>query len=213
MGSELTFRVIFLSYYLLLFGITRYYGKRADRGGRRTKRDRAATEREGRGRLVIRRLAGIVMLSAALLYVVYPRWMDRLAAPLPTWLRWVGVGLGVLSLPALCWVQETLGKYWSRNLQLQDHHELITTGPYRWVRHPMYIVIFAAMTTLALVSANWLMIVPALVAIGVIYSRIHNEEAMLVEAFPDAYPAYIRRTGKLVPKLRARKTSDPPIRS
>ncbi len=212
MGSELTFRLIFLSYYLLLFGITRYYGKRADRAGRRAKRDQAATEREGRGRLVIRRLAGIVMISAALLYVVYPRWMDWLAAPFPTWLRWMGVGLGVLSLPALFWVQETLGKYWSRNLQLQDHHELITMGPYRWVRHPMYVVIFTAMTTLALVSTNWLMIVPAVVAIGVIYSRIRNEEAMLVEAFPHAYPAYMKRTGKLLPKLRFRKTSEPTIR-
>jgi protein-S-isoprenylcysteine O-methyltransferase Ste14 len=203
MGSQLSFRLIFLAYYLLLFGITRYYGKRADRAGRRTARDRAATEREGKGRMVIRRLAGIVMISAAVLYVVYPRWMDRLSAPLPTGVRWAGVGLGVVSLPALCWVQETLGKYWSRNLQLQDHHELITTGPYRWVRHPMYLVIFAAMITLGLISANWLVIVPALVAIGAIYSRIPNEEAMLIEAFPESYPSYMKRTGRLFPKLRA----------
>jgi protein-S-isoprenylcysteine O-methyltransferase Ste14 len=212
MGSELSFRWVFLAYYVLLFGITRYYGKRADRAGRRAKRDQAATEREGKGRVIIRRLAGIVMISAALLYVLYPPWMDRLAAPIPTWLRWVGAGLGALSLPALCWIQETLGKHWSRNLQLQDHHELITTGPYRWVRHPMYDVIFAAMMTLSLVSANWLMIGPALAAIAVIYSRIGNEEAMLVEAFPHAYPAYVKRTGKLLPKLRFRQTSEPTSR-
>jgi protein-S-isoprenylcysteine O-methyltransferase Ste14 len=170
-------------------------------------RDEAAVQREGRPRCSMRRIAGIVMIGGAILYVINPSFMSALAAPLPTWLRWVGVGLAALSLPALVWVQVTLGKFWSRNLQLQQSHELITTGPYGLVRHPMYLVIFTSMLAIALISANWLVIVPALVAIGVIYSRIPQEERMMLEAFPNAYADYIASTGRLIPRVRARQVS------
>lgn len=200
--SELPFRLIFLGYYLALIGISVYFRRRANRQGLNAQEDTETRQREGKVR-VFRRVAGIFMVSAALLYIFYPPFMDALAAPLPLWLRWIGVGIAVVSLPLLAWVQDALGKQWSRNLQLQAEHQLITTGPYRLVRHPMYTVIFMAMSSIAIISANWLMIVPALGAMMAIYSRIGNEESMLREAFPGEYEAYMRRTGRFLPRLRS----------
>ena len=201
MNSDLTFRLIFLGYYLALIGISVYFRRRANRQGLNAKENAETRQREGKVR-AFRRVAGIFMILAAILYIIYPPFMDVLAAPFPLWLRWIGVGIAVLSLPFLAWVQDALGKQWSRNLQLQEKHQLITTGPYKLVRHPMYMVIFAAMSRIAIISANWLMIVPSLGAISVIYSRIDNEETMLKEAFPGEYETYMQRTGRFFPKLR-----------
>lgn len=203
MISELFFRLFFLAYYLILIGIAVYFRRRGQRrGGMRVQADAESKAREGQQRLSIRRVAGIGMITAAVLYVVYPPFMVRLQAPLPTAVRLAGVVLGLVSVPLLIWVLDALGRQWSRNLQLQEKHQLITTGPYRLVRHPMYTVIFMAMSTVAIVSSNWLMIVPAVVAMGVIYGRIPQEEAMLIEAFPDEYKQYMAQTGRLLPRLK-----------
>ena len=202
MVSELFFRLFFLVYYLALIGIAVYFRRRGrQQGSMQTKADAESKRREGSSRLGIRRVAGIAMISAAILYVVYPGFMAALQAPIPQSVRLAGVVIGLVSLPLLVWVLDALGRQWSRNLQLQEKHQLITSGPYRMVRHPMYTIIFMAMTTVALVSSNWLMIVPAVAAMGIIYSRIPQEEAMLIEAFPQEYEAYMARTGKLLPKI------------
>jgi protein-S-isoprenylcysteine O-methyltransferase Ste14 len=201
MNEELFFRIIFLVYYLTVFVVAGYYRRTAVKQG--TKRDATAETkaREGGSRLKVRRLAGVVMIGGALLYVLYPPFMAWLSLPIPTAVRWFGIGMAVVSLPLLAWVLQALGKQWSRNLQLQDDHELITDGPYKRVRHPMYTIIFLTMSSLAFISANLLIIIPAVVAMGAIYSRIDKEEAMLKEAFPGQYEQYMNRTGKLLPKL------------
>lgn len=203
MVNELFFRLFFLGFYLALVAIAVYFRRRGQRrGSMRTQGDTESKQREGRSRLSIRRIAGIGMITAAVLYVIYPPFMDYLHAPLPQIVRLLGVALGLTSLPLLVWVLDALGRQWSRNLQLQEEHQLITDGPYRLVRHPMYTVIFMAMSTVAIVSANWLMIIPAVVAMGVIYSRIPKEEEMLKEAFPGEYEGYMAQTGRLLPRLR-----------
>ncbi|MCA9968920.1 MAG: isoprenylcysteine carboxylmethyltransferase family protein [Anaerolineales bacterium] len=201
MENELLFRFLLLLYYVCIIGINVFYGRRARQSGRtQTRADETAVRREGRGKFLLRRISGGLMILGVLLYVIYPGWMAALAAPLPLWLRWLGVALGLSTLPLLVWVQQALGRHWSRNLQLQAEHQLITTGPYARIRHPMYLVIIASFVTVALLAANWLVILPAVGAIAAVYARIQNEEQMLVDAFPEAYPAYMQRTGRLLPR-------------
>jgi protein-S-isoprenylcysteine O-methyltransferase Ste14 len=125
--------------------------------------------------------------------------MRFLGVPLPAWIRWLGAGLAVVSLPLLVWAHGALGRHWSTNLQFEASHNLITTGPYRWVRHPMYTVLFSFFTGLGLLSANGLII--GLVAVVVIGARIPKEEAMMVAQFGDTYQTYMQRTGRLLPRL------------
>lgn len=55
-----------------------------------------------------------------------------------SWSQWFGVGLGAAGLILVVWVHHTLRRHWSTNLLLKEEHTLVTGGPYRWARHPMY---------------------------------------------------------------------------
>ena len=109
--------------------------------------------------MVFRFILFLYMMAVAIVFTINPPWLNLFAAPFPIWSRWTGVGLGVLNLPLLIWVHHTLGKHWSTNLQLRQSHALITEGPYRWVRHPMYMALFSFFVGLALISASWLIVV------------------------------------------------------
>jgi protein-S-isoprenylcysteine O-methyltransferase Ste14 len=106
-----------------------------------------------------------------------------LSLPFPAWLRWVGAALGAASLPLLAWVQTALEKYWSALLHLRQEHKLITNGPYRWVRHPMYTALFTFFIATGLITANLGFIALDVLAISVLYLRIPKEENMMIEQF------------------------------
>jgi protein-S-isoprenylcysteine O-methyltransferase Ste14 len=203
MGSnEVVFRLTFFALFIGLFAIRGYYAVRVRQAGETPfVVEREAVEREGRWSMVLRSILFLSMIGALILYGINPEWMRWFSAPLPTWLRWVGAGLGFLSLALLTWVQHTLGRYWSSGLQLRREHVLVTGGPYRWVRHPMYSAIFAFFVGGCLLSANWLLVLLAVAATIALYGRIKKEEAMMLERFGDEYRAYMQRTGRLLPRL------------
>ncbi|MCK4464663.1 MAG: isoprenylcysteine carboxylmethyltransferase family protein [Bacteroidales bacterium] len=168
--------------------------------------EKEAIKREGRLFLILRPFMALFMIAVFILYTINPSWMRLCAFPFPIGLRWIGVVFGTLSLPLLIWVQQTLGRYWSTNLQLRKEHILITTGPYRWVRHPMYTALFTFFIAGSLISANWLFILLTMVVIVGLYIRIGKEEIMMIEKFGDEYRDYMKRTGRFLPRLiRSRK--------
>jgi len=202
MESEPIFRVIFFALLIAVFAIRIYYGWKTRRMGEGSwSVEEEAVEREGKWSILLRLALFFSLLAVVALYAINPAWLGVFAIPLPAWPRWLGVGLGVAGLLLLTWVQHTLGRYWSTNLQLREEHALITSGPYRWVRHPMYTALFGFFAGLALVSASWLPALLVVVAIFVLYARIGKEEAMMIEQFGDAYCAYMQRTGRFLPRL------------
>jgi protein-S-isoprenylcysteine O-methyltransferase Ste14 len=152
---------------------------------------------------MLRLMLFFYMLVAVVLYAINPAWLSASVLPLPAWLRWLGAGLGLAGLILLVWVQHTLGSRWSTNLQLGEEHTLITVGPYRWARHPMYTALFSFFAGLALLSASWLVVPLAAVGILVLYARIGKEETMMTERFGDEYRDYMQRTGRFLPRLKA----------
>src|SRR5688500_13896318 len=98
---------------------------------------RAGMAREGvfaRLRWILGPPMGLVIL----LYLFRPRVLAWAAVPLWPEFRWLGVGLMMASGLLLVWVHQSLGRNFNTTLVLRRDHELITKGPYRWVRHPMY---------------------------------------------------------------------------
>jgi len=73
---------------------------------------------------------------------------------MPAWSRWLGVALGIVSLQLFGWTHHALGRNWSTRLVIKEGHSLVTSGPYRWVRHPMYTAIFGSWLAIFLLSAN-----------------------------------------------------------
>ena len=100
------------------------------------------------------------------------------------------------------WVQWALGSNFSTTLHVRDEHTLVTHGPYRWVRHPMYAVLYVHMVALFLISANWLIGGALLLVLTLVVAvRLGKEEAVMVEKFGDEYRAYMERTGRLLPRV------------
>jgi protein-S-isoprenylcysteine O-methyltransferase Ste14 len=112
----------------------------------------------------------------------------------------VGVGL-VLFAPGLgfaVWARLHIGRNWGTPMTQKNEPELVTSGPYRLVRHPIYSGILAAgIGTAVALSWAWLIGV-ALAGVYFLYSAT-IEERYLTEQFPDDYPAYRRSTKMLVP--------------
>jgi protein-S-isoprenylcysteine O-methyltransferase Ste14 len=203
MEEEAVFRGILLALWIGLFSIRVYYAARLRYEGESVSPGgRAVRQREGTWIYIVRILLFCSLIAALLIYTFRPQWMGSFILPFPSWLRWTGVALGVLSLPLLMWVQHTLGRQWSSGLQLREQHTLVISGPYRWVRHPMYSVIFLFLAALCLVSANWLFLLGALAAIVLLYRRMGQEEEMMIGQFGDQYRLYVARTGRLLPSLR-----------
>lgn len=95
-----------------------------------------------------------------------------------------------------------LGKNWSVSLELESGHELVTSGVYRRIRHPMYASFFVMGLAQLLLVHNWLAGPAALLAVSVLYwVRRPNEEAMLTEHFGLAYTRYVASTGGVFPRL------------
>lgn len=202
MNSELVFRVIFFTVFVLLMAVRIYYGRKVRRTGKSAwVASEEAVEREGWWIMLLRIVALPCMLATVVFYAVNPPWLNVFAIPFPTWVRWIGVGLAVMSVPLLVWVHHTLGKHWSTSLQLQEEHTLVTSGPYRWVRHPMYTALFGFFVGILLISALWLVVPLVVASILMLCTRLGKEETMMIEQFGDAYRAYMRRTGRLLPRL------------
>ncbi len=114
-------------------------------------------------------------------------------------LHFVGLSLGVVGLLLLFWTHWTLGKHWTPALQLRAEHSLVTTGPYRWVRHPMYTSLIVFFAGVALLSGHLLVQIPAVVFVLFFVTRIPSEELMLQHRFGDEYVTYAQRSSALVP--------------
>jgi protein-S-isoprenylcysteine O-methyltransferase Ste14 len=114
------------------------------------------------------------------------------------WLEGIGLAVFLLGLALAVWARVYLGRNWGMPMTQKVDPELVTSGPYRRVRHPIYSGIILAMigTTIA-VSLYWLV---AVVVLGgsFIYSAT-VEERYLAERFPDSYPEYKRSTKMLIP--------------
>lgn len=202
MDTEQIFRVIFFVLFIAVMAVRAYYGwkiRRTDESSWFVENE--AVEREGRWSILLRLVLFLYMLAAVVLYAINPAWLGAFAIPLPAWSRWLGVGLSTIGLVLLIWVHHTLGRHWSTNLQFKEEHTLATSGPYRWARHPMYTALFGFFAGLALVSANWLVVLLVVVAIFALYVRIGKEEAMMIEQFGDKYRTYMQQTGRFLPRL------------
>ena len=95
-----------------------------------------------------------------------------------------------------------LGKNWSISLDLREGHQLVTSGLYRHVRHPMYTSIFLYALGQALVVPNWIAGPANLAAFLVLFAvRVQSEEQMMADKFGDQYRNYLAKTKRLIPGI------------
>ena len=162
-----------------------------------TKRSRANAKNRDAKSL---RLIWIVVGAAVFLgFQALGQWHDA-RLPGPEYFRTLGLILFVLGL-ALRWYSIVqLGRFFTVDVSIAADHELVESGPYRFVRHPSYTGMLVAFLGFGLTLGNWaaLLILMVPVSWAFIY-RMNVEERALVSAMGERYVAYSRRTKRLLP--------------
>jgi protein-S-isoprenylcysteine O-methyltransferase Ste14 len=142
------------------------------------------------------RIRGVVLVAAVVLLRLGA--FRHYEANTHAWRAFLGLVLFGCGLAFAVWGRLYLGSNWGLPMTHNDHPELVTDGPYRFVRHPIYSgILLAGIGTAIALSWMWLSAF-ALIGIYFGYSALIEERA-LVETFPDAYPAYQHSSKMLVP--------------
>ena len=121
--------------------------------------------------------------------------------PLSPGLAWASALMALAGLGLALWARLSLDRNWSSMVALKDEHELIVRGPYAHIRHPIYTALILLFAATAMANRSPLALAAvALMALSC-WIKLRAEEALMSEAFPEAYPAYMARTRRLVPWL------------
>jgi protein-S-isoprenylcysteine O-methyltransferase Ste14 len=198
MGDDQTFRLIMLVGFLAFLPVALFYRIRSQMTGEKLDR-----RQEGIFILITLRLLALAGVAGLLAFLINPAWMAWSSVPLPAWLRWVGVGLGVVGALLVAWTFHTLGRNLTDTVVTRREHTLVTSGPYRWVRHPFYCAFVLLVIANALAAANWFLFATGAAAFILLVVRTRREEENLVRRFGDAYRQYMARTGRFFPRLSA----------
>ena len=200
MSIEPIFRIAFWLIFGGMIALQAYFTAWLRLTGKRLTSDRQAIEREGWWTVVVLAIRAVVLSIFLLLHAIQSPWLGVLAVPIPDGLRWMGVVIGFASLALNAWSRATLGAVWSSCLQMRAEHHLVTTGPYAWIRHPIYLAMIGFATSIMLITANGLTIAFFVFSVMDLAFRIPKEERMMVEVFGEEYKAYMQRTGGMFPK-------------
>ncbi len=148
-----------------------------------------------RGSALVVLMSAAVSVSLAMVASVL-----RLLAVGSDWVRWTGLGVMAAGLSLRVFSILWLGPMFTRFVQILPGHRLVTSGPYRFVRHPSYSGLLLFFLGLGVALGDWLAVAVMLAvpALGVLY-RIRVEEEALLGAFGEEYRAYMSRVGALLP--------------
>jgi protein-S-isoprenylcysteine O-methyltransferase Ste14 len=158
-------------------------------------------ERESR----LHRVLYIVVAWAAMFLILSPKasygWLGMDVFPRHSWIGPAGIALCAAGFALTFWARYILGANWSGNVTIKVGHELIRSGPYRWVRHPIYTGLMVAMAGTALARDQWRGL-PALALLWLSFTfKRLKEERFMRQTFGGQYLEYSKTTGAIFPSL------------
>ncbi len=127
----------------------------------------------------------------------HPEWRIPFAQPA---LSWAGIVLIWAGMAFRLWAIQTLGHFFRTSVVVQEGHQLVTAGPYRWVRHPAYTGAIATTIGLGLALGNWVSLaaMAILPSIAILF-RMQVEERALTEQFGEAYEDFRKTRSAVIP--------------
>ena len=195
--NENIFRLLAAIILFTAIGISIYFRRKADRDSG----EKISRRRDGTAMLIVIRIVGLVLWLSPLIYLIHPQWMAWSKLGLPDWLRWLGVGIGAICVGLIYWLFNSIGQGITPTSATRKHHTLVTSGPYRWVRHPLYTVGSSLFVAFGMMADNWFIATLGILTFIVMAVRTPREEANLLEKFGDEYRQYMKHTGRFFPKL------------
>ncbi len=163
---------------------------------------------EGNGGAPRTRVQVVFMLVSLVICVavIYFLWIPlpvSISASAVIVLKAGGLILFLAGLSVTFWARRTLGAMWgvstSRQVKLLPDHRLIQSGPYAWVRHPMYLGWWFSALGLLMIYQTWIVLVIFIMSLAVFYRRARLEENVLAEKFGDEWKSYVVRSKCLIP--------------
>lgn len=197
MSTENIFRLLIFISVIASFSISGYFRQKADQNDGKT-----TFKEENQVLLKLRNIGALLMYGSILLYLIYPpllSWahLDQL----PISIRWIAMGIMFLCIFAFYWLFSALGNNVTPTVSIRSGHQLVTSGPYRWIRHPLYSFGFLNILALSVAAANWFIFGLVLLTFIPLALRTPLEEKRLMETFGEEYQVYMQRTGRYFPKF------------
>jgi protein-S-isoprenylcysteine O-methyltransferase Ste14 len=143
-------------------------------------------------------LIAIVLLSTTRIPL---RWLYLQPWPTGLWPFWLGATVLVAGLLLAVWAREHLGSNWSRSVTIKQDHQLITTGPYAMVRHPIYTGILAGFLGTAIALSEMRGFIVLALIFLILWVKLRMEEQWMRSEFGETYATYAHQTAALVPYL------------
>jgi protein-S-isoprenylcysteine O-methyltransferase Ste14 len=110
-----------------------------------------------------------------------------------------GLAVLALGLGFSVWARRILGRNWSGIVTVKQDHELVRSGPYRWVRHPIYTGLLLAFAGTAIARGEWRGVAAVLIVLAALWRKLTLEERWMIETFGDAYLRYRGEVRALIP--------------
>jgi protein-S-isoprenylcysteine O-methyltransferase Ste14 len=201
LGPEAPFKLAFIALFVSVAVIASRTARRAARG-----RGEPINQlvHEAPGLIAIRSGLGIIFYTMLLIWLLRSRVPVWTRLPIPAGARWIAVGLIPFGVALFAWSFASIGDQYRGGVGVRGDHRLVTTGAYRFVRHPIYLSFILLMLLGTCISANWIIGASGVALVSIIaIVRIPIEERELAERFPATWPAYRSGTGCLLPHLRA----------
>ncbi len=195
--NETVFRITAAVILFTCIGISSYFRRKADRDSG----EKVSWKDEGLPTILALRLGGLLLWFSAIGYLIHPPLLAWSKAGLPEWARWLGVGIGVICAGLTYWLFSSIGSGISPTVATRKNHQLVKSGPYRWVRHPLYSVGTGSFIAFAMMADTWFIAILAVLAFILLAMRTPNEEAHLIEKFGEEYRQYMKTTGAFFPKF------------
>ena len=149
-------------------------------------------------------LRAVILLTAIVLLAttrIPMLWLYLQLWPAGLWSFWLGAAVMVAGLLFAVWARVHLGRNWSSSVTIKQGHELITTGPYAVVRHPIYTGILAGFLGMAIAISQVRGFIVFLLIFVAFWIKFRMEEQWMRSQFGEAYATYARQTAALVPYL------------
>lgn len=169
----------------------------------RARLARGPVSRSGEGVWILLglRIPSTICVAALIAYFAAPEWIAWSTFPVADGWRWFGIALAGASLVSVLWTFWHLGLNVTDTVATTDEQTLVTTGPYRWIRHPLYVLTAPFFVGISLMTTSALFVGFYAVAIVFLVMRTPIEERELIARFGDAYRDYMARTGRYFPRL------------
>ncbi|MGA2100114.1 MAG: isoprenylcysteine carboxylmethyltransferase family protein [Candidatus Sulfotelmatobacter sp.] len=127
--------------------------------------------------------------------------LGRRFIPAEAWIAQAGIALTSLGVAIAIWARYCLGQYWSARVTLKEGHRIIRSGPYAFVRHPIYTGMLLAASGTALVIGEWRGVLGVVVMLVAHSHKALREQALLTSELGEEYASYRRATGFLFPRF------------